>query len=333
MCKDKFNNVLAPATISGTMGNAKSKIKQCKSKNHCCKHECFSKIVDATKMIETSHFGWSLTPKHQDILLTILTEFMMEYTIEIIKSYLVDTEVTEQEHDVYKGYYHKNILSFQNNGNAPCSIWLNNLPEHQVKICLLGLGAQGKTTLVHRFISNEFLEVYDPTIEDSYKACITLNPNDVDKDTYEQNITRHQKLNDMGAEYERCLVDVLDTAGQEEFMALMDEWIRSSDFFMLVFDTQDAYKSCIEIIDKIKRIKEDDFNGMMFVATKRDLVNSTHCNWIMMDTTQVIQYCMEKNIPYFETSSLNNKHVHLLFRIAVYEYWIQTEFRSDVSTC
>eukprot|EP01083_Nonionella_stella_P031938 87388_1 len=86
-------------------------------------------------------------------------------------------------------------------------------------------------------------------------------------------MTKYETVNDMDVEYEHLLVDVLDTTGQEAFMSMMDAWIRSSDFFMLLFDTEeDAYKSCIEIIDQVRINKEDEFNGM-FVATNRDLVN------------------------------------------------------------
>lgn len=48
---------------------------------------------------------------------------------------------------------------------------------------------------------NHFIENYDPTIEDSYR--------------------KHAVIDD-----EPCLIEILDTAGQEEYTALRDQWIR-----------------------------------------------------------------------------------------------------------
>jgi small GTP-binding protein len=53
----------------------------------------------------------------------------------------------------------------------------------------------GKSALTIQFIQSHFEDEYDPTIEDSYrKQCV------IDDET--------------------CLLDVLDTAGQEEYSAM-----------------------------------------------------------------------------------------------------------------
>ncbi|ETO13909.1 Ras GTPase [Reticulomyxa filosa] len=67
----------------------------------------------------------------------------------------------------------------------------------EFKITVLGGGAVGKSALTIRFITGEFEQIYDPTIEDSYSKQVG---NDV--------------------------IHILDTAGQEEFSALQDQWIR-----------------------------------------------------------------------------------------------------------
>ncbi|KAK7013546.1 P-loop containing nucleoside triphosphate hydrolase protein, partial [Favolaschia claudopus] len=54
------------------------------------------------------------------------------------------------------------------------------------------------------------LQTYDPTIEDAYRKQFVLD-------------------NSM------CFVEVIDTAGQEEYGALRDQWVRSGQGFILVY--------------------------------------------------------------------------------------------------
>lgn len=50
----------------------------------------------------------------------------------------------------------------------------------------------GKSALTIQLIQNHFVEEYDPTIEDSYRKQVVIDG-------------------------ETCLLDILDTAGQEEY--------------------------------------------------------------------------------------------------------------------
>eukprot|EP00490_Sorites_sp_Unknown_P007071 CAMPEP_0114656500 /NCGR_PEP_ID=MMETSP0191-20121206/12423_1 /TAXON_ID=126664 /ORGANISM="Sorites sp." /LENGTH=80 /DNA_ID=CAMNT_0001873811 /DNA_START=37 /DNA_END=276 /DNA_ORIENTATION=- len=71
--------------------------------------------------------------------------------------------------------------------------------EKEYKIVVLGGGGVGKSALTIRLVNDNFLEEYDPTIEDSYrKQC------DIDGTP--------------------CMLDILDTAGQDDFAALRDAW-------------------------------------------------------------------------------------------------------------
>eukprot|EP01084_Bolivina_argentea_P285395 489398_1 len=305
------------------MGNAKSKTRKqkCNCKvEHCCKHKCFSNIPNATKLIQTSHYGWLLTKTHQSILQQTLKTLHIEYIFNILIQFL-----SNSDEQCYQAYYHKNISSFVNNGNGPCSTWLNNLEDNEIKICLLGLGAQGKTTMIHRLRTDTFLNNPNPTIEEEWSVSITVNPNDIDKDKFEGKLNINgQHRNDMNVKYKCCNLNILDTAGQEQFMAILDIWIHESNFFMLLFATNGEFKSCVEIVDIINRIKEDKNYGIMFVATKRDLTSN-----YLMERKGAMDYCIERNIPYFETSSKDNKNVHFIFRHVVYEHWLQTVFEMN----
>lgn len=62
----------------------------------------------------------------------------------------------------------------------------------EYKLVVVGGGGVGKSALTIQFIQSHFVDEYDPTIEDSYrKQCV------IDEEV--------------------ALLDVLDTAGQEEY--------------------------------------------------------------------------------------------------------------------
>merc|ERR1711916_319298 len=62
---------------------------------------------------------------------------------------------------------------------------------HEYRIVVVGAGGVGKSALTVRFIQGNFVEKYDPTIEDSYRKQVAVD----------------------GV---ACLLDIMDTAGQEE---------------------------------------------------------------------------------------------------------------------
>eukprot|EP00494_Astrolonche_serrata_P023287 UN23545 len=113
------------------------------------------------------------------------------------------------------------------------------------KIVVLGGGATGKSSLVIRYISGHTIDMYDPTIEDEYT-----------------------KLDNVDGYPLR--MNILDTAGQEEFVAMQDQWIREGQGFLLVYNVNSS-KSFDEVQmlrDKIVRTKETDQPPIVLVGTQ-----------------------------------------------------------------
>ncbi|OSX67772.1 hypothetical protein POSPLADRAFT_1038168 [Postia placenta MAD-698-R-SB12] len=103
------------------------------------------------------------------------------------------------------------------------------------RVAVLGDGGVGKTALAVQFTLNCFVETYDPTIEDAYRKQLV-----VDK--------------------RMCFVEVIDTAGQEEYATLRDQWVREGQGFILVYSI--ASRATFERLDvfrqamlKVKRQK------------------------------------------------------------------------------
>lgn len=116
------------------------------------------------------------------------------------------------------------------------------------KLCVLGDGGVGKTAMTIQLCANHFVEEYDPTIEDSYRKQVVIDERP-------------------------CLMEVLDTAGQEEFTALRDQWIRDSEGFLVLYSitSRSSFEQLSSIMASIKRAKDSDNNVVMVVGNKCDL--------------------------------------------------------------
>ena len=116
------------------------------------------------------------------------------------------------------------------------------------KLVVLGGGGVGKSALTIRLVTDNFLEEYDPTIEDSYRKSVMIDD-------------------------ESCLLDILDTAGQEEFSSMQDQWMREGDAFLIVYSITErsSFDEAIIMREKILRCKDDDEIPIVLCANKCDL--------------------------------------------------------------
>jgi small GTP-binding protein len=59
---------------------------------------------------------------------------------------------------------------------------------------------------------------------------------------------------------ETCLLDILDTAGQEEYSAMRDQYMRTGEGFLLVFAVNNAksFEDISTYREQIKRVKDAD---------------------------------------------------------------------------
>ncbi|KAK2100712.1 Ras- protein R-Ras2 [Saguinus oedipus] len=96
--------------------------------------------------------------------------------------------------------------------------------------------------------SSYFVTDYDPTIEDSYtKQCV---------------------IDDRAAR-----LDILDTAGQEEFGAMREQYMRTGEGFLLVFSVTDrgSFEEIYKFQRQILRVKDRDEFPMILIGNKADL--------------------------------------------------------------
>ncbi|KAH7912912.1 ras family-domain-containing protein [Hygrophoropsis aurantiaca] len=118
----------------------------------------------------------------------------------------------------------------------------------EYKLVVVGGGGVGKSALIIQFIRSHFVTEYDPTIEDSYrKQCV---------------------IND-----EVTLLDILDTAGQDEYGAMRAQHIRTGEGFLLVYSitSRNSFEGVSTFYQQILRVKDQKSFPIIIVANKCDL--------------------------------------------------------------
>ncbi|MCJ1362628.1 Ras GTPase [Acarospora aff. strigata] len=118
----------------------------------------------------------------------------------------------------------------------------------EYKLVVVGGGGVGKSCLTIQLIQSHFVDEYDPTIEDSYrKQCV---------------------IDD-----EVALLDVLDTAGQEEYSAMREQYMRTGEGFLLVYSitSRQSFEEIMTFQQQILRVKDRDYFPIIVVGNKCDL--------------------------------------------------------------
>jgi len=157
---------------------------------------------------------------------------------------------------------------------------------NEFKVVLLGSGGVGKSALTVQFVQNVFVEKYDPTIEDSYRKNIEL-----DNETY--------------------LLEILDTAGTEQFSSMRDLYMKNGHGFVLVYSivAESSFQDLEEIHENIVRIKDRDDFPHVLVANKCDLDSER-----VISTEKGEAYARKwGGCVYLEASAKKNKNVQAIF--------------------
>ncbi|KAH7731532.1 Ras-2 protein [Aphelenchoides avenae] len=147
--------------------------------------------------------------------------------------------------------------------------------SYHVKLVVIGEGGVGKSSLTIQFFQKQWVDYYDPTIEDQYIQHCMIDGNWV-------------------------LMDVLDTAGQEEFSAMREQYMRSGKGFLLVYSVTDehSFHEARKLYKQVLRVKDRNEYPVLLVANKVDLVKQRR-----VTEEQGRQLADELKLPYIETSA------------------------------
>ena len=152
---------------------------------------------------------------------------------------------------------------------------------------MIGSGGVGKSALTIRYVTGDFFGEYDPTIEDSYRKQIELNG-------------------------KTFLLDILDAAGREQFVALSDHWLREGTVIFICFSitSRPSWKYAALYRRRLVNTRNGDDTdwGAVLVATKCDLEE-----YRKVSREEILESAKQWNMPVVETSAKTETNVEHVF--------------------
>ncbi|KAH3759175.1 Ras GTPase [Pelomyxa schiedti] len=152
------------------------------------------------------------------------------------------------------------------------------------KIVVLGPGAVGKSALTISLVSHHFVSVYDPTIEDSYRTQAEIDG-------------------------KVAVLDILDTAGQDEYSAMRDQYLTLGNGFLFVYaiNSRESFEDLPLLRMRLYKVKDKDYSEQLpivLAGNKCDLINDRQVPVAMGE-----QRAQEWNCKFMETSALSRVNV------------------------
>lgn len=167
-------------------------------------------------------------------------------------------------------------------------------------VAVLGAGNVGKSALTLRFVRDFFVKVWDPTIEDAYKKTLEVDGQSVQ-------------------------LDILDTAGQEDFESLRPQWMMDKDAYVFAFALNKAeslhhLQQFFELHQQINEARPDV--PIILVGTKSDLVTEDPgCRKVTEAEARATADRFKAM--YIETSAATGANITEAFTLLVREVWGQ----------
>ena len=161
----------------------------------------------------------------------------------------------------------------------------------EFKVTLLGAGGVGKSALTLRVISGVFTPTYNPTVEDYYRH-----------DT---------NIDGVG----QCIVEILDTAGTEQFASMRQLYISNCSAFALVYAVDDraSFDEVMELYQQITEVKSPSEMTVILVGNKCDLRSRREVEVSEGETAAKEM----NNCAFLETSAKDGSNTHEFFQILV----------------
>lgn len=182
-------------------------------------------------------------------------------------------------------YLEKEFPILLKQGNTLCSTM------REYKVVVLGSGGVGKSALTVQFVSGNFVEKYDPTIEDFYRKAIEV-------------------------ENTMAILEILDTAGTEQFASMRDLYIRNGQGFVIVYSvtSKQSHQDVVVLREQIIRVKGTENVPMVLVGNKADLEPDRQ-----VPTSEGMILANEWEVPFYETSAKRCINVNEVFADCVVE--------------
>ncbi|OQR92880.1 ras-like protein [Achlya hypogyna] len=167
--------------------------------------------------------------------------------------------------------------------------------QETVQLSVLGSGGVGKSALTLRFVRDYFVRDWDPTIEDAYRKTLEVQGT-------------------------ISMLEILDTAGQDDFESLRAQWMMDKDAYVFVYsmDSRTSLHELQPFFELHMQINENKrpMPPIILVANKKDVVEQdpTKCQVPAEEGRRIAQ---AYNAKYIETSALTGENVPAVFEALV----------------
>jgi len=107
-----------------------------------------------------------------------------------------------------------------------------------------------------------------------------------------------------------CMLDILDTAGQEEYSVMRDQYIRTGGGFLLVYSiaNRDTFEAMEDFRDQILRVKDSSTYPMVLIGNKCDLEDLRK-----VSTADGAELAKKFGCKFFETSAKTRLNIEESF--------------------
>lgn len=159
-----------------------------------------------------------------------------------------------------------------------------------IPIVVLGGGGVGKSCLTIQYIQGHFVDRYDATIEDIYRKRVSIDG-------------RTEVLM------------IVDTAGQEAFATMRDQYMKSGLGFVLVYSITDSesFHQLKKIYAQLRRTKGEAAPlPCIVVANKTDLASQR-----AVSAEEGMMFAQQANAPFVETTAKDRHQVEEVFATLV----------------
>jgi GTPase KRas protein len=126
-------------------------------------------------------------------------------------------------------------------------------------------------------------------------------------------------------------LDILDTAGQEEYNAMRDQYLRQGQGFLMVYsiDNLESFKKLKTLHNQMLRVKDEPSFPVVIVGNKSDLEELRD---VQFSDGQA--FARSINAPFIETSAKNRinisePYIELVRQI---DHWVQAKQREKDAT-
>ena len=148
--------------------------------------------------------------------------------------------------------------------------------NQKMDIAIIGAGGVGKSAVTMRFLRDMFVQHWEPTIQDIYSKTVRIDN-------------------------ELSVLELLDTAGQEDFVSMRSQWMMDKDAYVFVYSLLDkaSVRQLYSFVDLLQQVCDgyDKAPPVIFIGNKRDLVEKDP--GARVSTLEEISYVIEA---YEETS-------------------------------